>query len=275
MPDNQYARMDTPYPNPPSAEDFKSLVQTCNSKIQQMGKNTAQIRSMVNQLGTKQDSSEMQDRLHRIQRSTKQLAKETNRYVKELASMPLSSLPAEHWHQKTQRDRVINDFSAALNSFQGAQRRNAEKEKESMAQAKASSQPSNEDSAWGEQLVSYENEEDFHLSVTRSEEAALTEEDLELMRERETSIRKLEADIMDVNQIFKDLAVMLQEQGLMIDSIEANVERGEANVEGGTEQLQLISQYRKMSRKRMCIVGLAILGALVVLCLIIWAGANR
>lgn len=39
--------------------------------------------------------------------------------------------------QKIQKDRLMNDFSAALNNFQVVQRRAAEKERESVARARA------------------------------------------------------------------------------------------------------------------------------------------
>ncbi len=41
--------------------------------------------------------------------------------------------------QKLQKERLMNDFSAALNNFQVVQRRAAEKEKESVIRARAGS----------------------------------------------------------------------------------------------------------------------------------------
>lgn len=41
--------------------------------------------------------------------------------------------------QKIQRDRLMSDFSAALNNFQAVQRRAAEKEKETVARARGGS----------------------------------------------------------------------------------------------------------------------------------------
>lgn len=41
--------------------------------------------------------------------------------------------------QRIQKDRLMNEFSAALNNFQGVQRRAAERERESMARARAGS----------------------------------------------------------------------------------------------------------------------------------------
>ncbi|XP_069032739.1 syntaxin-12 [Embiotoca jacksoni] len=250
--------------------DFSSLIQTCSSNIQKITQNTAQIKTLVNQLGTRQDTSELQDRLQQIQHYTNQLAKETNKHLKELGSVPLSLSPSEQRQQKIQRDRLMNDFSAALNNFQAVQRRAAEKEKESVARARAGSRLSNEDGSRDEKLVSFDNQDDWGQMTTQTEEVAITEEDLELIKERETNIRQLESDILDVNQIFKDLAVMIHDQGEMIDSIEANVENAEVHVERGAEQLQRAVYYQQKSRKKMCILALVCSIVLTILAIIIW-----
>eukprot|EP00064_Thunnus_orientalis_P003907 superscaffoldBa00000338_g3918 len=223
--DMSYGKAESYHPVP---RDFNSLIQTCSGNIQKITQNTAQIKSMVNQLGTRQDTSQLQDRLQQIQHSTNQLAKETNKHLKELGSIPLPSSPSE--------------------------------------QA--------EDSSRDEKLVSFENQEDWGQMTTQTEEAAITEEDLELIKERETNIRQLESDIMDVNQIFKDLAVMIHDQGEMIDSIEANVENAEVHVERGTEQLQRAAYYQQKSRKKMCILAMVCSIVLVILGIIIWQAAK-
>ncbi|XP_061738184.1 syntaxin-12-like [Nerophis ophidion] len=256
----------------PVTRDFNSLIQSCSSNIQKITQNTAQIKSIVNQLGTRQDTSELQDRLQQIQHYTNQLAKETNKHLKELGSIPLPTSPSEQRQQKIQRERLMNDFSAALNNFQVVQRRAAEKEKESVARARAGSRLSVEDvAARDEKLVSFDNQEGWgQMAIQTEETAAITEEDLELIKERETNIRQLESDIMDVNQIFKDLAVMIHDQGEMIDSIEANVENAEVHVERGTDQLQRAAYYQQKSRKKICILALVFSIALVILGIIIW-----
>uniref|UniRef100_A0AAY4EE78 Syntaxin-12 n=2 Tax=Denticeps clupeoides TaxID=299321 RepID=A0AAY4EE78_9TELE len=248
--------------------DFNSLIQTCSANIQKITQNTAQIKSMVNQLGTRQDSSELEGKLQQIQHYTNQLAKETNKHLKDLGSLPLPMSPSEQRQQKIQKERLMNDFSAALNNFQVVQRRAAEKEKESVARARAGSRLSAEDGTRDEQLVSFND--DWGQTTTQAEEAAITEEDLELIKERETNIRQLESDIMDVNQIFKDLAVMIHDQGEMIDSIEANVESAEVHVERGAEQLQRAAYYQQKSRKKMCILALGLSVVVSILAIIIW-----
>ncbi|GAA6103005.1 syntaxin-12 isoform X1 [Tachysurus ichikawai] len=248
--------------------DFSNLFQTCSSNIQKITHNTGQIKSMLFQLGSRPDTPEIQDRLQQMQHYTNQLAKETNKHLKELGSLPQS--PSEQRQQRIQKDRLMNDFSAALNNFQVVQRRAAERERESMARARAGSRLLAEESNQDEQLVTFEKSEDSGLFQSQVEEEPITEEDLELIKERETNIRQLEADIMDVNQIFKDLAVMVHDQGDIIDSIEANVESAEVHVERGTEQLQHAAYYQRKSRKRMCILALVLSLVVTIFAIIIW-----
>ncbi|KAJ8289309.1 hypothetical protein COCON_G00019680 [Conger conger] len=254
------------------ARDFSSLIQTCSSNIQKITQNTAQIKSLLYQQGSKQASPELQDRLQQVQHYANQLAKETNKHLKDLGALPSPSPPLSR-QQKLQKERLMSDFSAALSSLQGAQRQAAQKEKESVARARAGSRLSAEDSSRDEQLVSFDND-DWGQKQSQEEEVAITEEDLEQIKERETNIRQLESDIMDVNQIFKDLAVMIHDQGEMIDSIEANVESAEVHVERGAEQLQRAAYYQKKSRKKMCILALVLSLVVTILGIIIWQAAK-
>ncbi|KAF7467404.1 Hypothetical predicted protein [Marmota monax] len=205
-----------------------------------------------------------------LQHSTNQLAKETNELLKELGSLPLPLSTSEQRQQKLQKERLMNDFSAALNNFQAVQRRVSEKEKESIARARAGSRLSAEERQREEQLVSFDSHEEWNQMQSQEDEAAITEQDLELIKERETAIRQLEADILDVNQIFKDLAMMIHDQGDLIDSIEANVESSEVHVERATDQLQRAAYYQKKSRKKMCILVLVLSVIIGVLIVIIW-----
>nr|XP_009476189.1 PREDICTED: syntaxin-12 [Pelecanus crispus] len=224
----------------------------------------------MSQLGTKQDSSKLQESLQQLQHSANCLAKETNEYLKELGSLPLPLSASEQRQQRLQKERLMNDFSAALNNFQAIQRRVSEKEKETVARARAGSRISFRE----EQLVSFDSGEDWNQMQSQEEDVAITEQDLELIKERETAIRQLEADILDVNQIFKDLAMMIHDQGDMIDSIEANVESAEVHVERASEQLQRAAYYQKKSRKKICILILGLVVASIIIGFIIWQTAK-
>ncbi|XP_044626091.2 syntaxin-12 isoform X1 [Equus asinus] len=279
-----------PGPSGPHLRDFNSIIQTCSGNIQRISQATtllsksdvirreaqglghshtatAQIKNLMSQLGTKQDSSKLQENLQQLQHSTNQLAKETNELLKELGSLPLPLSTSEQRQQKLQKERLMNDFSAALNNFQAVQRRVSEKEKESIARARAGSRLSAEERQREEQLVSFDSHEEWNQMQSQEDEVAITEQDLELIKERETAIRQLEADILDVNQIFKDLAMMIHDQGDLIDSIEANVESSEVHVERATDQLQQAAYYQKKSRKKICILVLVLSVIIVILVL--------
>ncbi|XP_029959117.1 syntaxin-12 [Salarias fasciatus] len=248
--------------------DFNSIVQTCSSNIQKISQNSSHIRSLLQQLGIRPETSELQDKLQQLQHYTNQLAKETNRNLKELNAVHPPPAPSEQRQQKLQKERLMSDFSAALNNFQELQRRAAESQKECVARARAASRGLADGGNVTEQLVTFEKEDEW--SQVQTEEIPFSQEDLDSIRDRETSIRQLEADIMDVNQIFKDLAVMIHDQGETIDSIEANVETAEIHVDRGAVQLQKAAYYQRKSRKRLCLLAMVASLVLFILIIIIW-----
>ncbi|KAE8277254.1 Syntaxin-12 Syntaxin-13 [Larimichthys crocea] len=241
--------------------DFNSLIQTCSSNIQKISQNSGQKKYP---LPTGYETGNLRAPRQALQHYTNQLAKETNKHLKELGSLPPALSPSEQRQQKLRKERLMNDFSAALNNFQVVQRRAAEKEKESVVRARAGSRVMGDGGSGNEQLVTFEKEDEWGQTQTQTEEPSITEEDLEIIKERETNIRQLEADIMDVNQIFKDLAVMIHDQGEMIDSIEANVESAEVHVDRGAVQLQKAAYYQRKSRKRMCMLAMVLSLVLII-----------
>ncbi|XP_056651419.1 syntaxin-12 isoform X1 [Monodelphis domestica] len=263
--------------------DFGTIFNICCGNIQKISHATAQIKNLMIQLGTKQDSSKLQENLQQLQHSTNQLAKETNECLKELGSLPFPLSASEQRLQRLQKERLMTDFSVALNSFQAVQRKVSEKEKETVARARAGSRLSADERQREEQLVSFDSfglsghihyslsNEDWNQMQSQEDELAITEQDLELIKERETAIRQLEADILDVNQIFKDLAMMIHDQGDLIDSIEANVESSEVHVERATDQLQRAAYFQKKSRKKICILVLVLAVAIgILIFIIVW-----
>ncbi|CAM9576756.1 unnamed protein product [Lampetra planeri] len=262
--------------------DFSGLAQIISTNIQKISQNTAQIQKLVSQLGTAQDTTHLLERLQQLQQSANQLAKETNKYLKDLGSLPTPSSQSEQRHRKIQRDRLMNEFSTALNNFQTTQRRAAERERESVARARANSRQSQ----GVRPSATWPNACPFHCPHTltpavqiqfedrtlqsQAQDEGITEEDLEEIKEREVAIQMLEADIMDINQIFKDLGTMIHEQGDMIDSIEANVETAEVHVEQANQQLRRAAQYQTASRKKICIILVVLAVVVAIVGIIIW-----
>ncbi|MBW03951.1 Syntaxin-7, partial [Eschrichtius robustus] len=93
------------------------------------------------------------------QQYTNQLAKETDKYIKEFGSLPTT--PSDQRQRKIQKDRLVAEFTTSLTNFQKAQRQAAEREKEFVARVRASSRVSGgfpEESSKERNLVSWESD---------------------------------------------------------------------------------------------------------------------
>ncbi|XP_054617904.1 syntaxin-7 [Dunckerocampus dactyliophorus] len=250
------------------AEEPNALVQNISSNIQRLTLLTSELQRALSLLGTEHDSDQLQQTLQQNQQQGNQLAKETDRLIKSFSALPVG---ADQRQRKIQKERLLNDFSVALNNFQRTQREAADKEREFVARVRASSRVSG-----GQPEAHYGNVTPFSSHAQLQDQAeAVTEDDLRLIQERESAIRQLESDITDINDIFKDLGMMVHEQGDMIDSIEANVENADVNVQRATQQLAHAADYQRSSRKKMCILILVLVVVIVVIGLIIWASVSK
>ncbi|XP_065112429.1 syntaxin-7 [Paramisgurnus dabryanus] len=249
----------------PSKVDANELAQNIGSNIQRITRLTNEIQQMINQLGTAQDSTDLRQRLQQKQQNVNHLAKTTDKWVKEFSSLPVTT---EQRQRKIQRERLITEFSNALGVFQRTQREAASKEKEFVARVRASSRVSS--GGTDEVNIGFAAPFGSEIQTQTQSFEEITEEDLQLIQERETAIRQLESDITDINTIFKDLAVLVHEQGDMIDSIEAHVETADQNVQSATQQLSRAATYQKSSRKKICILITILVVVGVVGGLIIW-----
>ncbi|GFS03653.1 syntaxin-12-like [Elysia marginata] len=247
--------------------DFTKLSREISANIQKMTQNVTQIQRLVNQIGTPQDSDENRQRVHETTHYTNQLAKETTQSLKTLAHLPQPSSASEQRQWKMQKERLTDEFSNVLKNFQTVQRTTAEKERASVQRARAHSGLNT--SPFQDEPVMDDSMSRQGFSQTRQVLQMEQDVDLELIKEREESIKKLESDIMDVNQIFKDLGMLVHEQGEVLDSIEANIDNSQLAVEEGTKQLSRARDYQsKARRKKFCIliivlVVLAILGLII------------
>jgi len=247
--------------------DFQKLAQTIGTSIQKIQQNVSSMQKMVNQLGTPQDSQELRNQLHQIQHYTQQLAKDTSANLKELTGLSLPASSSEQRQWKMQKERLAEEFTAALNMFQGTQRRAAQKEKEQMQRVRANSGLGDPfgGGRYSEQLIELQDN-------SRQQDAQVMDEmNLQILEEQEQAIRQLESDISDVNQIFKDLGAMVHEQSEVIDSIEASVEKTEVFVGEGANQLRQASNYQTKLRKKKCILAICLTVVLaVIIGIIIW-----
>lgn len=257
-----------------SDADFQRLAQSIGSNIQKILQNVSSMQRMIAQVGTSQDNQQLQNQLRQIQHYTGQLAKDTSSQWKELNNLQGTSGEQKQW--RIQKERLQNDFTKALNSFQAAQRTNAQKEKEMIKKARNQNQGllGPNASGNGANLIDIENgagPNDLNSQQSKTQMLLEDEHNLQQLQEREAAMRQLESDIIDVNTIFKDLATMVHEQGEIVDSIEANVESTQVRVSEGAEQLRQAEQYKIKARKKKFIlscIGIVVLAFIIGI--IIW-----
>nr|CAD7589163.1 unnamed protein product [Timema genevievae] len=188
-------------------------------------------------------------RNHQIQHYTQQLAKDTSANLKDLSSLPAPMSTSEQRQWKMQKERLADEFTSALNTFQATQRRAAQKEKDQMQRVRANSglndpfanlSKAGLGGRYTDQLIELQDSN----TGSQQQDQMMDEMNLQLLEEQEQGIRQLESDISDVNQIFKELGAMVHEQGEVIDSIEAHVEKTEVFVSEGNTQLRQASTYQ-------------------------------
>ncbi|KAJ8033092.1 Syntaxin-12 [Holothuria leucospilota] len=245
-------------------QDFNRLASSVGSNIQKINKNVRDIEKLTQLLGTQADTKQSRAKLDETQHYTNQLAKETNKMLKDLNAIPAPDNQSDSRQHRMQKDRLTNDFSDALNQFQRVQREAAKVERECVDRARSKSESMNpyEDDISQDPFAS--------ASFGSMDQTQMQSEDMEALVERENQLKKLESDILDVNQIFKDVATMVHEQGEMIDSIEANVESAEVHVEQANTQLVKARQYQKKARRKKFLIILCIIITLVIVALILY-----
>ncbi|XP_014486432.1 PREDICTED: syntaxin-7 [Dinoponera quadriceps] len=247
---------------PAREQDFGRLSQTIGTSILKVSQNVSSMQKMVNQLGSSTDSQELRNQLHQIQHYTQQLAKDTSVHLRDLAILANNSgstSPGEQRQRKMQRERLQDEFTSALNSFQAVQRLAASKEKEMVRKAKASAGIAPFGEKKQETLIELQDSKTYTSDNTQPKMMQHQQQEqlnLRMLEEQEASIRQLESNISDINQIFKDLGALVYDQGEVIDSIEASVERTEVSVNEGASQVRQASIYQTKLRKKKCVIVL-------------------
>lgn len=248
-----------------SETDFQRLAQTIATSIQKILQNVSTMQRMVNQFNTPQDSPDLKKQLHQIMTYTHQLVSDTNNHLKEVDK-------CKERHLKIQRDRLVDEFTAALTAFQGVQRKTVDIEKNAVRQARAHSynisKPPGTNSSSGSggggtsgsnNSGSFFEDNFFNRKSNQSQQQTQMQEeiDLQALEEQERQIRELEENIVGVNEIYKKLGAMVYEQGLTVDSIESSVEQTSVFVSQGADNLRKASSYKnKLRKKKLILIGI-------------------
>lgn len=237
--------------------DFQKLAQTIATSIQKILQNVTSMQRMVNQFGTAQDSPDLKQQLHQIRTYTQQLITDTTNLLNDLVN-------CKERHLKIQRDRLVDEFTAALTSFQAVQRKTVDLEKNAVRQARGANvvlnkPPGSNHSSIGSYNTSSMFEDNFVSGQRGQTQDQLQEEiDLQALENQERTIRELEENIVSVNEIYKKLGALVYEQSHQVDSIEASVEQTSVFVAEGVTQLKQASHYQNKARKKKLILALIV-----------------
>jgi len=223
------------YQNPTDVE-FSRLSSQIGANIELLSKNVYTMQRLVNQPSN-------QGQLLKLQHTTNLLARDTNSLIKDLTQLPHPADQSERRQRTFMRDRLTTDFSEALRNFQVVQR--AIKAVEPVPKVRPSATTS-------------EQSPHVLIDLAQQQEGAPQEQlqqeqpnlNLDELREREESVRKLEHDIVEVNHIFKDLAAIIHNQGETVDSIESSIFRATEEVSRGAQEIARARDYQDKSRRK-------------------------
>lgn len=229
------------YQNPTDVE-FSRLSSQIGANIELLSKNVYTMQRLVNQPSN-------QSQLLKLQHTTNLLARDTNSLIKDLTQLPHPADPSERRQRNFMRDRLTSDFSEALRNFQVVQRAIKAVEPIPRDRTSASGEKSSQvliDLAQNQDGSTTSSQQQIQ-TPPQQQQSNLNIEDL---REREESVRKLEHDIAEVNHIFKDLATIIHNQGETVDSIESSIFRATEEVSQGAREIARARDYQDKSRRK-------------------------
>ncbi|KAI8668814.1 T-SNARE coiled-coil-like proteiny domain-containing protein [Fusarium keratoplasticum] len=243
---------------------FKELQYNLKSKLQSLLNSNRKLANDVNVLGTKKDTPRLRERVHNSMEKTREMCREIGEGVKRLQTW--DDLTKQ---QKYEQTKVSSDFQAALQEFQGLQRRALEKERASVTAARAAqeAEPGQAGAPSDTQLEQLQQQQQIS-QLAQQDEVDFQEA---LIIEREEEIRNIEQGVGDLNVLFRQVAQIVDEQGEQLGSIADNVE----NIRDDTRQADVenrqAARYQKAARNKSCclLLILAVIMTIVILAIVL------
>lgn len=243
---------------------FQELQYGLKSKLQALLSSNRKLANDVNVLGTKKDTPRLRERVHNSMEKTREMCREIGEGVKSLQTW--DDLTKQ---QKYEQTKISSDFQAALQEFQGLQRRALEKERASVNAARAAQDSETQDGAQsGAPLEQLQQRQEQMPQLIAQDEVDFQEA---LIIEREEEIRNIEQGVGDLNVLFRQVAQIVNEQGESLDSIADNVQ----NIRDDTRQAEIenrqAARYQKAARNKSCclLLILAVILTIVILAIVL------
>ncbi|XP_036071717.1 t-SNARE domain-containing protein 1 isoform X2 [Oryzias melastigma] len=221
-------------------------------------------------MGTSRDTAELRQTLHSTQQQTNKVITTTSHLIKQLSDI----ISGSSRQDRLRLTRLKTELSESVQRYGDLQKKIAER-------SRALLPPAQTDKKSPQVMSSEINEEGLLFGEGPASERAqvflseISEEDVEVLRERQNALLQIERDMLDVSQIMKDLASLVHEQGSSIDSIEDYIQTASSNVDLANQELSKANQYQRQLRKRKCYLAVAAAIVLSILILIIAVSARK
>lgn len=251
-----------------SPSELQDLFQTTSSNIFQINANVVTLEKNLQSLGTSRDTAELRQSLHSTQQQTNKVITSSSQLIKQLSDI----ISGSSRQDRLRLTRLKSELSESVQRYGDLQKKIAQRSRALLPPAqreKTKSPPTPSTELLEGPLFGEAGEPDGVEQAFLSE---ISEEDVEVLHQREEALLQIERDMLDVTQIMKDLASMVHEQGDAIDSIEDYIQTTSSNVESANQELAKANQYQRQLRKRKCY--LLVVGAVVLTVLIIIIAAS-
>lgn len=242
--------------------EFQDLQYSLKNKLQSLLAGNRKLANDVNVLGTKKDTPRLRERVHNSMDKAREACREIAEGVKKLQTW--DDLTKQ---QKYEQTKISSDFQAALQDFQGLQRRALDKEKASVSAARAAQDTEPNPDGGSAPLQQFQQQEQLPQLASQDE----VDFQEALIIEREEEIRNIEQGVGDLNVLFRQVAQIVDEQGEQLDDIANNVENVHTDTRQADVENRQAARYQKAARNKSCclLLILAVIVTIVVLAIVV------
>ncbi|KAG1456881.1 hypothetical protein G6F56_006734 [Rhizopus delemar] len=192
--------------------------------------------------GGAKDTQEIRGNLHDVTEATRDLIKNASQELKTLSIYNQNNLSILNNKQirqrKLEQQKLSKDFKNVIDLFQNAQKKSANKLRESVY-INDVSQPL-------DVLEGQHQEQRTVLQEITNEQVEYNEL---LISEREAEIENIEQGVIELNEIFRDMSFVVSEQESGIQSIYGNVLSIAQNTKQAADELVVANRHQRNARR--------------------------
>lgn len=236
-------------PGPPGVEKL----------VFQLASNVAQLKRLVEALGTPKDTVDHRRRLTDQNHKVQDLAKQIKEKLTEQSGVAATP------QQQTKTQKLMQDFAAILQDYKSTQKQAADKEAACLPRTPPP--PPRPARPAAVAAATTADGEPEHIEVVIERQALLQEQQQAdarlldnsityneaLIEERDESIAEIQRNIGEVNEIFQDLAVLIHDQGATLQTVDNHItSTAERTREANRELVK--AERSQMSARNKCLM---------------------